>query len=58
MRTLFISSNSSPRGGGEDFIIYLARVFSKFYKENLYAIYSDKVYMNKFAINIKRDFKL
>ena len=54
MRTLFISSNSSPRGGGEDFIIYLARVFRKFNKENLYAIYSDKEYMNKFANNIKQ----
>ena len=54
MKTLFISSNSSPRGGGEDFIIYLARAFSKFYKNSLFGIYSDKEYMNNFVRNLQQ----
>ena len=54
MKIVLISSNSSPRGGGEDFIIYLARAFSKFYKKTLFAIYSDKAYMNNFVFNIKQ----
>ncbi len=53
MKTLFISSNSSPRGGGEDFIIYLCRAFSKF-NRNLFGIYSNKNYMNKFVNNIEK----
>ena len=54
MKVVLISSNSSPRGGGEDFIIYLARVLSKFYKKTLFAIYSDKAYMNNFVSNISQ----
>ena len=54
MKVVLISSNSSPRGGGEDFIIYIARVLSKFYKKTLFAIYSDKAYMNNFVSNISQ----
>ena len=54
MKIVLISSNSSPRGGGEDFIIYLARAFSKFYKKTLFAIYSNKAYMNNFVSNLKQ----
>ena len=53
MKILFISSNSSPRGGGEDFMIYLCRAYSKFNK-NLFGIYSNKNYMNKFVDKIER----
>ncbi len=54
MATVFISSNSSPRGGGEDFIIYLARAFSKTSKNTLFGIYSDKNYMDNFVLNIEK----
>ena len=54
MKIVLISSNSSARGGGEDFIIYLSRAFSQFYKKTLFAIYSDKTYMNNFVFNIKK----
>ncbi|MAR84648.1 MAG: hypothetical protein CL869_00420 [Cytophagia bacterium] len=53
MDILFISSNSSSRGGGEDFIIYLSRVFHKFYKNTLFSIYSDQAYMDNFVNSIK-----
>ena len=54
MATVFISSNSSPRGGGEDFIIYLARAFNKTSKNTLFGIYSNKNYMDKFVLNIEK----
>ena len=54
MKIIFISSNSSPRGGGEDFIIYLCRAFSKSNKNKLFGIYSDKAYMNNLVRKIKK----
>jgi len=54
MRILFISSNSSSRGGGEDFIIYLARAFNKSYIKNIFGIYSNKNYMNGFVKKIEK----
>tara|TARA_Y100000739_G_C20609014_1_gene467361 strand:+ start:2544 stop:3773 length:1230 start_codon:yes stop_codon:yes gene_type:complete len=54
MKILLISSNSSSKGGGEYFIIFLARAFNKYYRKNISAIYSNREYMNDLVKRTKK----
>jgi len=55
MRILLISSNSSPRGGGEYFLVYLSRALKFFNKNNLLGLYSNKSYMDQLVKRINKN---
>ncbi len=55
MRILLISSNSSSRGGGEYFLVFLSRAFKVFYKKNLFALYSNKKYMDQLVKKVNKN---